>query len=254
MKNGKCINDRVEVFETFLSYAKHSKNGMPDITVSLETRDGDFENAIATLKSLIKQTIKPQHIILNIPIKDIVKAPEKLFDICEKNKIEIKPCLIDNKELNCICNVNNILILVHSGIKYEAEMISKLLMWNQINPSSIICSKCQRPVYKDGDDFATIALWPIYEENDGSSIDMLIPCFDSVILIPPFLLSDLDKQYLGFKDDLGLYLAYACKLRKSQIMSVYIDSKNTSKHKRSLDEIKNEVARKDQIISEYFNA
>lgn len=249
MKNGKCINDRIEVSEAFLKYAKRINDGIPSVFVSMETMDGDFDNAYKAIESLLAQTIKPKKILVNIPVRDIVKAPDKFLKLCEKSSIEIRPIINDMGALNVIQETGSILLIINGKGTYEPEMISKLLMWQQINPSAVISTKSRRPVFSDDDKLVSFALWPVFRGHDGATLDMLVPADDSVILVPPYFLSDIFRLYdpEQFQEEIGLYIAMICKERKTDIMCVHIDMDVQAPS--YTEEI---IDRKDDIIRDHF--
>lgn len=249
MRNGKCINDRIDVFRAFAGYAKRTRDGVPGVTVSLATRCGDFGNAMVTVRSLLAQTVKPRDFLLNIPARDIAEAPGELLDTCRKNRIDIVPCLDDMGNLNAAHDTGGTLVIPASGVEYEPEMLMKLLMWSQVNPSAVICSRCRKPVYDEGDNLVTYALWPVYRGGDGASSGLLVPCDDSVSLVPPFLLSGLEVPD-GFDGNLGLYLAYACVSRGARVMRVHIGGKRCGAAGKDAEA---GISGKDRILSEYFS-
>lgn len=141
-----------------------------------------------TLVSLLRQTIKPYKIILNLDEKnwDELKLPKKLKKIC-KYGVEINYC----KDLKSYTKLiptlinypNYTIITVDDDMIYRGDMIEKLLSCQMHNPNAICCNIASAPIIDECGAIRPYQEWkePVF----NSSEKILMPWGVWGVLYPP---------------------------------------------------------------------
>lgn len=162
----------------------------PRILVSLSAGVPEMASLGRTIKSLLRQTVRPDHLILHLDSRDFPQGARDLPRLVTRLLlfgIEIRPCgqePADGELLALFAEEPDAIILtVHSGFLYRAEMIEWLYTAYRRNPNMIHCQRAMK--IRQGVRAADASTGA----HDRIPSYLNMPCIGAGCLFPPRTLS-----------------------------------------------------------------
>ena len=184
--------DKKEWLDKYNSYFKND-----EIIISLTSHGERIKQIIPTLESLIKQTIKPDKIILNIFQGESNKVSKELVNYCSKNKIEI---YYYDREIGPHAKYfytmkrfkNACIITVDDDIIYTNDLVSSLYHDFIDNDSYILARRVHKILYKN-DIPLEYNKWKYECKEDRNPGYDIFPTGVGGVLYPPDILKISDE-------------------------------------------------------------
>lgn len=164
------------------------------IIISLTSYNERFTTLPLCLKSLLKQTIKPDKIVLYLTEKDnlsITNQIEKLEPFGIEIKI-VKDDLKPHKKYYYAMQEypNSIIITVDDDVIYDKNLIKRLLLKHSKYPKAIVTDRA-RIINTDGNGFLAYKTWYFAKNFSKPSLQLLATGVGGVLYPPHLLNSDL---------------------------------------------------------------
>lgn len=217
--------------EHFPQYKEKLKQRFPGIVASMTTYGERVKTCLPAIKSIVEQTLKPEKIIINIPIPDLINVPKELQELAQKNIVDIIPILDDwgvhDKWINASkLYFDKCIFLFDDDVIYDSTLIQRMYLWWQINPGCVISTRCRIIAIDDTGNVAPYSTWPLYNQEQGVAYRNFLPTNVGGVMIPPYVLEnaiDYDKIKEALFDD-DIYLKYV--YNKHLVNILYIDADN----------------------------
>lgn len=171
-------------------YGINSSNNSPKIIVSVTSFPPRMKRIWMVLESLLRQTKKPDKIILWLPssqfpsIEDVDRKVREM----EKRGLEIRFCKelkSHNKYYYAMQEFSNdIIITVDDDIFYPENMIENLLKKHYEYPNCIVCYRAHKITFKDGK-VNKYTEWDFRSRNISGPSYLLVPTGCGGVLYPP---------------------------------------------------------------------
>ena len=165
-----------------LTTKKTDKSPKEKIIVSLTSFHVRIPKLWIVVESILRQSVKPDRIILHLQVKDIKELPKRLLEM-QKRGVEIEICDTSLRSHNKYWHVfkkypNDCIITIDDDIIYRSDFIVNLLNFHKEHPNTIITNwskeiKQETPVYKN---------WP--EATPFKKAKALLPIGVAGVLYP----------------------------------------------------------------------
>ena len=172
---------------------------------------------MTAILSILRQTMRPEKFILNIPVDDVKNMSQELLDLVKVGDIEVHPVIDDmgphNKWIYAATEYyDRCILLVDDDVEYENTMIQRMFTWWQRNPGCVISGRCRWISMDIDGSIKPYGEWPVFHGAQGVATRSLFPTGCGGTFIPPYILEgaidyDMIKDF-ALDDDLYLKLIF----------------------------------------------
>ncbi len=176
------------------------------IIVSLTTFGKRINNVYLTIESIMRQTVKPNKIILWLANDEfsIDTIPQTLKTQQERG-LDIRFCddLLSYKKLipTLLSYPNDTIITIDDDIIYPSNLLDTLITEHIKRPNEVICTRAREITFDQNNSILPYIEWPIVTQSNNSSSNLYVATGIGGILYPPHSLSsDVTNKELFLKE------------------------------------------------------
>ncbi|MCD5452220.1 glycosyltransferase [Lactobacillus delbrueckii] len=169
------------------------------VIVSLTSYNRRFDTLDICIKSLLRQEVKPDKLILYLTEEDYQRLPENIKELREYGLdiVKVKDDLRPHKKYYYAMKEypNAIVITTDDDVIYDRRLVGELLKTHNKFPEAIVTGRA-RYIASDPQKFLPYDLWNLTETSNNPSMELLATGVGGV-LYPPHLLNLnllLDKE------------------------------------------------------------
>lgn len=201
----------------FPQYKEKLQERLPGVVVSMATYGERMNNSMTAILSILRQTMRPEKFILNIPVDDVKNMSQELLDLVKVGDIEVHQVIDDmgphNKWIYAATEYyDRCILLVDDDVEYENTMIQRMFTWWQRNPGCVISSRCRWISMNIDGSIKPYGEWPVFHGAQGVATRSFLPTGCGGTFIPPYILEDaIDYDMIkdfALDDDLYLKLIF----------------------------------------------
>ena len=146
--------------------------------LSLTSHPARFDALALSLPELLKQTLQPSEIILNIARGDIAQLPQSVRDLAATGSILINECADLGPGKKLIPTLKRYpgvpIIVVDDDLTLRRDLTLQLMLEHQLYPEAIIASRVHRVTYAQNGSLEPFSAWEKgVDEVAGPSLDLL---------------------------------------------------------------------------------